>query len=129
MISQAHGNGSRGGAARIAAVAVLALALLALLSANALAQDCGRVHVAHLGPAKVRVVRGRASCRGARRLIAAAFHPERTRPPDSYASPAGDEWEVLGWWCLTGLADTQTYCTRGSREIHGSLRQDDGWRF
>lgn len=38
-------------------------------------------------------------------------------------------WTVSGWNCGIGLAGSQTFCTRGGREVDGSFRTDDGWTF
>jgi hypothetical protein len=102
----------------------------AAASSRAARVRCGRVSVhARHAPAKVLIVRGTASCVVARALIAAAFTAEVKRHYDFLDPTYGIGWRVDGWRCTTGLADTQTFCTRGDDRTDGSLRSDDGWNF
>ena len=84
---------------------------------------------ARSGSAKVRVVRGPLSCRAARRQIAAAYRAEDTRSWSGYQNPDGVFWRVDVWRWFIELAGSQTFCHRGAREVDGSLRSDDGWKF
>lgn len=103
---------------------------LAAAPAAAAAYRCGRVAVpVRHARAKVRAVHGSVSCRPARRLIAKAFTEESQRHWDGYDRTYGIYWKVRGWRCYVGLAETQTFCHRGDREVDGSLRHDDGWTF
>ena len=97
--------------------------------AAAQAQHCSKVYVGVRGvPAKVQVVSGSASCSGARRLIRSAFTAETNRHWNG-SNDSGVFWRVNGWNCTIGLGGSETFCSRGNREIDGSFRRDDGWSF
>jgi hypothetical protein len=71
------------------------------LPSTSLAQRRGHAPVPAQGSAKVRVVRGRLSCRAARRQIAAAYRAEDTRHWCGYQNPYRVFWRVDGWrWAL-----------------------------
>ena len=101
---------------------------LALLPATADAKICGRVLVAPGHRAKVHVVRGPLSCSDAHREIALAFQAEATRHWDGTGT-TGVFWRVNGWRCSIGLGGSETFCHRGTKQVDGSFRTDDGWYF
>src|SRR5207302_6679900 len=111
------------------ATTLCAVVLAVTPAAASASKRCGRTWIdTRQVKAKVLVVKGSALCHNARKLIKTAFTAEDTRAWDGYGS-WGVYWIVKRYHCSIGLGASETFCRRHGRQIDGSTRTDDGWRF
>jgi hypothetical protein len=133
VIRHRRGRGARAIGKRVGVCAAGIAAVLALAASPSpapAASRCGRVVVAaYRQSAKVRIAAGKASCAQARTLIRDAFTAFVTRPRSGRNPVYGAYWNVRGWRCLKIRGGTQAVCMQKHKQIHGSFRSDDDWRF
>lgn len=78
--------------------------------------------------AKVRILKGKVSCKQAKRLARHYYKRVGDKHFDG-SNKWGVYYKIDGWTCNFGLAQSEMFCRRPGKRVDASTRKDDGWSF